>query len=328
MAEIKRVTLHPLKSDGTMDLNTNLYPKTLLDGIVNRDGEEVDIATQHELDEAIDNIEQEIQALPKGDVTEEELQTVISTLEGAISTKATQEDINIAIADKVTEVHLQEVKTDLKGQIGTKASQEDIDELWDELDNKLLEYYLRFYWDSDNNKILLESSVEDWMSNSESFYYRLMLISVNGSTPAICTVNKHISSNLIQIYIYCDEDFGTIYMYCNIKDGDWNIGDWNINLDRYFPPIYDGSIDFAPYLEISNGEVIGDNVINPQWVADFSIRAGILDYIPAKAWVGIEDALEPCTIYRKFSEDKDIIICIQTSKGEYKLTYQFESDPK
>lgn len=323
MAEIKRVTLHPLKSDGTMDLNTNLYPKTLLDGIVNRDGEEVDIATQHELDEAIDNIEQEIQDLPKGDVTEEELQTVISTLEGAISTKATQEDINIAIADKVTEVHLQEVKTDLEGQIGTKASQEDIDELWDELDNKLLEYNLRFYWDSDNNKIVLDSSsVEDWMESPESFKDRLMLISVNGSISAICRVNKHISSNLIEIYIDC-EDFGTIYMYCNIKDGDWNI-----NLDRYFPPIYDGS-EFAPYLEISNGEVVDDNVIKPHWITSFNDRVEVLSYAPAKAWVGIEDAFEPCTIYRKFSEDKDnIIICIQTSKGEYKLTYQWETDPK
>lgn len=285
----KRVTLHPLKSDGTMNTEVNLYPKVFLDGIVDRNGEEVDIATQHELDEAIDNIEQEIQALPKGDVTEE---------------------------------HLQEVKTDLEDQIDTKAPQEDIDKIWDTLDNKLVEYYLHFYWDSDNNKIVLDSSsVEDWMESPESFEDRLMLISVHGSISAICRVNKHISSNLIEIYIDC-EDFGTIYMYCNIKDGDWNI-----NLDRYFSPIYDGS-DFAPYLKISNGEVIDDNVINPQWVADFSIRAGILDYTPAKAWVGIEDAFEPCTIYRKFSEDKDnIIICIQTSKGEYKLTYQYEKDP-
>ena len=32
--ERKRVTLHPLKHDGTIDLHTNLYPKTFLDGIV------------------------------------------------------------------------------------------------------------------------------------------------------------------------------------------------------------------------------------------------------------------------------------------------------
>lgn len=41
MAEIKRVTLHPLNPDGTIDTNTNLYPKTLATGIVNEEGEAV-----------------------------------------------------------------------------------------------------------------------------------------------------------------------------------------------------------------------------------------------------------------------------------------------
>ena len=50
MAKIERITLHPLKEDGTIDLNVNLYPKTLLDGIVDRSGTEVEIATQQELD--------------------------------------------------------------------------------------------------------------------------------------------------------------------------------------------------------------------------------------------------------------------------------------
>ena len=291
----KRVTLHPLKDDGTMDLN---------------------VVTQPELDEAIDNIEQEIQDLPKGDVTEEELQTVVSTLEGVISTKATQEDINVAVADKVTEEHLQEVKTDLEDQMDTKA-----DDLWYALDNKLLEYNLRFYWDSDKSKIILDSSVEDWMESPESFEDRLMLISVNGSIPVICKVNKHISSNLIEIYLNF-EDFGTIYMYCNIKDGYWNI-----NLDKYFSPIYDDG-EFASYLEISNGEVVDDNVIKPHWITSFNDRVDVLSYAPAKAWVGIDNDWRPGTIYNKLSEDKyTIIICIQTSKGEYKLTYQYVSDP-
>ena len=46
----KRVTLHPLKEDGTMDLETNLYPKTFLDGIVDRYGTEVDVATKDYVD--------------------------------------------------------------------------------------------------------------------------------------------------------------------------------------------------------------------------------------------------------------------------------------
>lgn len=43
MAEIKRVTLHPLKKDGTIDDSINLYPKTLSDGIVDRDGNEFEV---------------------------------------------------------------------------------------------------------------------------------------------------------------------------------------------------------------------------------------------------------------------------------------------
>ena len=41
--EIKRVTLHPLKADGSIDLDINLYPKTLLDGIVDREGKPVEV---------------------------------------------------------------------------------------------------------------------------------------------------------------------------------------------------------------------------------------------------------------------------------------------
>lgn len=41
--ETKRVTLHPLTADGEIDLEVNLYPKTLLDGIVDRDGKHVEV---------------------------------------------------------------------------------------------------------------------------------------------------------------------------------------------------------------------------------------------------------------------------------------------
>ena len=39
----KRVTLHPLKEDGTIDTGINLYPKTFIDGIVDKDGEQVEV---------------------------------------------------------------------------------------------------------------------------------------------------------------------------------------------------------------------------------------------------------------------------------------------
>lgn len=47
--EIKRVTLHPLDAEGNPDTEVNLYPKTLLDGIVNREGNEVDVALKEDL---------------------------------------------------------------------------------------------------------------------------------------------------------------------------------------------------------------------------------------------------------------------------------------
>ena len=43
----KKITLHPLKEDGTMDLDTNLYPKT--NNIVNDEGESIEVVTKEEL---------------------------------------------------------------------------------------------------------------------------------------------------------------------------------------------------------------------------------------------------------------------------------------
>ena len=41
--ERKRVTLHPLNSDGTINTRINLYPKTFIDGIVDRSGLPVEV---------------------------------------------------------------------------------------------------------------------------------------------------------------------------------------------------------------------------------------------------------------------------------------------
>ena len=53
MAEIKRITLHPLFDDGSVETNVNLYPKTLLRGIVDETGEEVEVVLEEELQEAL-----------------------------------------------------------------------------------------------------------------------------------------------------------------------------------------------------------------------------------------------------------------------------------
>lgn len=63
MATLKRITLHPLDTDGNIDEDINLYPKTLVTGIVDEEGEELDIATQDELDEAIESVGSSISAL-------------------------------------------------------------------------------------------------------------------------------------------------------------------------------------------------------------------------------------------------------------------------
>ena len=56
MAENKRVTLHPLKSDGSIDESINLYPKTLIDGVVDYDGNEVVVQEKLESGENIKTI--------------------------------------------------------------------------------------------------------------------------------------------------------------------------------------------------------------------------------------------------------------------------------
>ena len=64
----KRVTLHPLKEDGTMDENINLYPKTFLDGIVDREGNEVEVATREDIPTDIVTHEELEESLTKENV--------------------------------------------------------------------------------------------------------------------------------------------------------------------------------------------------------------------------------------------------------------------
>ena len=53
MSNKKRITLHPLLDNGQVDLDTNLYPKTFLDGIVDREGNEVEVATKEDLEDFV-----------------------------------------------------------------------------------------------------------------------------------------------------------------------------------------------------------------------------------------------------------------------------------
>ena len=65
--EIKRVTLHPLTAEGETDLEVNLYPKTLLDGIVDREGNAVEVQEKLISGETIKTINGE-SVLGSGDI--------------------------------------------------------------------------------------------------------------------------------------------------------------------------------------------------------------------------------------------------------------------
>lgn len=62
MAIKKRITLHPLLNDGTPDENVNLYPKTLIDGIVDREGEQVEVSTKEELNSGLETKQDKLNA--------------------------------------------------------------------------------------------------------------------------------------------------------------------------------------------------------------------------------------------------------------------------
>lgn len=103
--ERKRVTLHPLKEDGSIDLNVNLYPKTLLSGIVDDNGEEVSVVTEDELENIDEKVDDKQDKLISGET--------IKTLNGQsvlgqgnikinvdLSDYPTNEDMERALSDK------------------------------------------------------------------------------------------------------------------------------------------------------------------------------------------------------------------------------------
>lgn len=94
MAEIKRVTLHPLYDDGTINKNVNIYPKTLIDGIVDREGNPVDIpALIDQEKERAESVEYELD----NKINDEK--TRAQTVEESLNTKIHQEVEERQLAD-------------------------------------------------------------------------------------------------------------------------------------------------------------------------------------------------------------------------------------
>ena len=156
--ERKRVTLHPLKPDGTTDLTVNLYPKVFIDGIVDSNGDEVAVQekliagkniilngntisstggiSQAELDLVAAELQQEINRVEseiEGFVKQEDLEElVVPIVEQQMANYITEEDatqlINSATEDLITSEQAQElINESTENFITAKQAQDLID---------------------------------------------------------------------------------------------------------------------------------------------------------------------------------------------------------
>ena len=100
--ERKRITLHPVKEDGTVDTKVCLYPKTFIDGLIDRDGNEVEAAMQSSVDLVYTELNDEIvRAQAKENELDAKIDSAISdNLQAEISraTKAESEIIESTTA--------------------------------------------------------------------------------------------------------------------------------------------------------------------------------------------------------------------------------------
>ena len=60
MSENKKITLHPLRQDGSIDIDTNLYPKTSINQIVDDGGEPVAVATKGEIPTEVSDLNNDV----------------------------------------------------------------------------------------------------------------------------------------------------------------------------------------------------------------------------------------------------------------------------
>ena len=115
----KRVTLHPIKEDGSIDTSVNLYPKTLVDGVVDREGNAVDIATQQELDSVNthlnDKIDNETQ---RAELAESSLDTKIDNKETGLKGLIDDEEDRAQAA----ELNLSTAISNFSGALVTETS--------------------------------------------------------------------------------------------------------------------------------------------------------------------------------------------------------------
>ena len=191
----KRVTLHPLKKDGTLDLYTNLYPKCLNTGIVDENGNEVKILTtegSETFDQAIARLQEEIDE--KGGVTEEELQEVIAHVEEDISGKQdTITDLD-TIRSGAAAGAAAVSQDDFNNAIG------EVEDKFNELYDTIAPYcYINFEYDQKDERPILGPCTE-WLLTSE--LDRQILLEVNGNLAEVWHISSSTSNNRITIELY------------------------------------------------------------------------------------------------------------------------------
>ena len=108
----KRVTLHPLKPDGSIELSVEVYPKTFIDGVVDRNGNEV--AIQEKLIAGQNIVINGNTISSEGGVSEAELELVRADLQIEINR------VESEITDSATKAELAEAKVELEEELSTK----------------------------------------------------------------------------------------------------------------------------------------------------------------------------------------------------------------
>ena len=322
MADVirKRVTLHPLKKNGQMDLNVNLYPKALVEGIVDWQGNPVKVLTtegNETFDQTIARLQAEIDE--KGGVTEEELQEAIASVETDISGKqdviADLADIRAGAAAGAAAVS----QDDFNNAMG------DVEDTFNELHDVIVPYcFITFEYDGKDERSIIVDCTEGLLTSGLD---KSILLSVNGNLAEMWHISSWTFKNRINIELYSDISY--IEMH---GDVDAELDQWEVDLSSYFAPLSSDN-DFYPFITIEDGQKISDNVLEADWVADFRNRLETLMFvsIPAKLVTSKDDIDgEPVTIYATHdggSLDSSIIVHIRTSNGEYKLFYTYEEDP-
>lgn len=118
--EIKRVTLHPLTAEGETDLEVNLYPKTLLDGIVDREGKPVEVQEKLISGETIKTINGE-SVLGDGDIETVDAYAKEESDEKFLSKEAAAETYETIVAADEKFATKESVTTDLRKGTGARS---------------------------------------------------------------------------------------------------------------------------------------------------------------------------------------------------------------